>query len=221
MVAVMTVVEPLFDSPRKALHFALNYHLALPRPQMNKMMADGKVQRIELADGTKITVAMPRASPRSAQLRGLDGAATAGMILQRLAELPEPQQLVLMASQMQATLPCSCKAPCCAGFRPNVDWTRCVYKLCVHLAEEAQLSKIKGKKGLSTLPAIRWALVEKYFVPKKRIVLAELAESNSITEQTVIKHRRPIITFLEKEERAGWRTFDELLSEAGIVGTML
>src|SRR5437899_481750 len=118
------MTEPLFDSTRKALRFALNHHMALPRPAMNKLMADGKVQRIVLADGSKITLAAPRATarPGSEQLHGLDGAATAGMVLLHLAQLPEPQQLVLMAGSMPATLPCSCRSACCVGEKRNGEW---------------------------------------------------------------------------------------------------
>lgn len=210
--------EPLFDSPRKALAFALNHHLALPRPMMNKMMADGKVQRIELADGTRITLAAPKGPPRNEQLRGLDGAGTAGIILMHLARLPEPQQLVLMAQSMPPTRPCPCRAPCCTGQRPNSEWVRAILKLCDYLRDEAQLSRVKGKKGLSTSPEMRRALVEKFFVPRRDLVLADLAVKCGVSEQTVITHRRPIVTFLEKQERAGWRAFDDSLGEAGLVG---
>lgn len=212
--------EPLFDSPRKALRFALGHHLALPRPQMNKMMADGKVMRIELADGTKITVAAPKGKPRHESLRGLDGAGTAGMILQKLALLPEPQQLATMASSLQAYLPCACRAPCCLGSRPNAEWSRVVGKLCDYLRDEALLSAIPGKKGMSTKPEMRRALVEKYYAPERKLVLADLAKACHVSQQTVISHQKPIRAFLERQEDAGWRAIDELLAEAGIVGQL-
>lgn len=188
---------------------------------MNRMMADGKVRRIELADGTRITVAAPKGPPRSEQLRGLDGAATAGFILQHLANLPEQQQLALMGESMPSVLPCTCKSPCCAGTKPNPTWARIVSRMCHHLAVEAQLSKIKGKKGLSTSPLLRSMLVEKHFLPRKTMILAAIAERIGVTEKTVIEHRRPIVDYLTKQADAGWRTFDVWLSEAGIVGAIL
>lgn len=214
----MITAEPLFDSTRAALRFALNHHMALPRPAMNKMMADGKVMRITLADGSKITVAQPRGRPRNEQLKGLDGAGTAGMILARLAGLPEPHQLTLMAGSMPAYLPCACGAPCCAREKVNPEWSRAIGKLCDHLRDEAELTKIKGKKGLSTSPVMRRALVEKFFIPKRHIVLEDLARVCGVSEQTVVAHRKPILAYLEKAESQGWRALDVDLSEIGIVG---
>lgn len=214
------MTEPLFDSTRAALGFALNHHLALPRPLMNRMMADGRVRRIELADGTKITVAVPNGPPRSESLRGLDGAAQAGMICAQLATLPEPQQLILMATVLPAMDPCSCRAPCCVGTRPNAAWARAVMRICAHLKEEAQLSKVKGKKGLSTSPELRRALVEKFFLPRQEISLAALAERCNVTENTLHAHRRPIITYLAKTQEAAWVAIGEVFDESGIVGTI-
>ncbi len=212
------VHEPLFASTRDALRFALNYHLSLPRPQMNKMMADGKVMRIELADGSKVTVAAPKASPRSEQLRGLDGAATAGMVLAHLARLTDPQQLVLMAASVPPSFPCACGAPCCSGHKSNNDWKRAVWKICEYLRDEAQLTKIPGKKGLSTSPQLRELLVQRFFNPKNGMTLENLAAIGGCTEQTVIAHRRPIITFLQREQDGAWRNLDVSLSESGMVG---
>lgn len=211
-------VEPLFDSPRTALRFALGHHMALPRPMMNKMMATGQVQRIELADGTKITVALPRGKPRNEQLRGLDGAGTAGGILLHLARLPEPQQLVLMGSSMVALLPCACRAPCCSGVRPNPEWLRSVLKLCEYLRDEAVLSRLPGKKGMSVRPELRQMLVEKYFLPERKISPKELALRFNVSQSTILNHQRPIVEFLERQADLGWPAFDEHLAEAGILG---
>lgn len=213
--------EPLFDSPKAALTFALNYHLGPTRPQMNKMMADGKVKKIDLANGSQVEVEVPvvkRGPQRSNQLKGVDGVAQAGMILQVLARLPEPQQLTLIAYALIPTTVCSCRSACCQGYRANQEWVRTVLKLCDYLRDEAELSKIKGKKGLSTQPLLRRLLVEKFFIPEKNSTLVELAMISGITEQTVIAHRRPILVFLEKQMDDGWRAFDEDLGKAGIVG---
>jgi hypothetical protein len=215
---VNSLLEPLFGSTREAIRFAVNHHITLPRPQMNKLMADGKVMRIELADGSKITVAAPKGPPRSEQLRGLDGAATAGIILAHVARLADQEQLVVLAGSLPFAFPCSCRSPCCSGLRPNPDWQRSVLRLCDHLRDEAELSRVKGKKGMSTHPMMRRLLVEKFFRPAKELSLVELAERCDVTEQTVISHRRPIITFLERTTDAAWRNLDLTLGEAGLVG---
>lgn len=212
--------EPAFDNPRKALVFALNFEMKMPQPVMTRMIADGRMRRIELADGSKVTVAdMSRMSKKRAEgLTGLDGAATAGFVLQVLASLPEAQQLVLMAECMRPTFSCACRAPCCSGNKPNGAWVAAIRTICEHLRDEAQLSRITGKKGMSTTPALRLALVEKFFIPGREFVLTRIAERCDVSEQTVINHRRPIITYLEKQQRAGWRALDEALGSAGIVG---
>lgn len=212
--------DPAFDNPRKALVFALNYQLKMPTPVMTQMIADGRVRRIELADGSRVTVAdMSRiATKRAEGLSGLDGAATAGFVLQVLASLPEQQQLVLIAECLRPALACVCRAPCCSGHRPNRAWVTAINSICDHLRDEAQLSKT-GKKGYSTSPGLRLAIVEKFFVSSRDFVLLRIAERNDVSEQTVVNHRRPILTYLEKQQRAGWRALDEALNSAGIVGT--
>lgn len=215
---IVSKEQPLFDSGKTALRFALNYHMALPRPQMNKMMADGKVVRIELADGTKITVTAPRPAPRSEQLRGLDGAATAGIVLAHLSRLPDEQQLVLMGFSLDASLPCACRSPCCSGSKVNQNWARVVLRICEHLKEEAELTKVPGKKGLSTHPLMRRMLVEKFFLPKRDLSLVDLARKCEVTEQTVIAHRRPILAYLDRMTDLAWRSIDIILDESRIVG---
>lgn len=214
------MTEPSFDSPRRALTFALNYELKMPRPAMTKMMADGKVQRIELADGSKITVAVGYNSSRRRPegLTGLDGAATAGFVLQVLASLPVQQQLVLIAECMRPTTPCSCGSPCCSGERRNSGWITAVRCICDHLRDEAHLSRLPGKKGMSTLPDLRFMLVEKFFVPGREFTYASVAKRFNISEQTVFNHRKPVLAYLTQQQRTAWRAIDEALGFAGIVG---
>lgn len=214
-------IEPLFDSPRKALSFALNHRVHMPRPPMAKLVADETMQRIELADGSRVTVDRRLIlRPRDLQLKGMDGVAQAGMVLYHLGRLSDPQQLVLIAQSVPHALPCACRRPCCSGYTPNPPWTHAVLKLCDHLRDEAQLSRMPGKKGLSTSPWLRRALVEKFFLPSRDLTIAWMAQRSGLSEQTVIVHRRPILTFLEKAERQGWRDFDSFLGDAGIVGEL-
>ena len=192
----------------------------MARPAMNKMVADGKMQKIELADGSKIIVAVmgKTKAKRSEQLKGMDGVAQAGMVLYHLARLPEAQQLVLIAQSVPSALSCACRAPCCSGWRPNPPWTRAILVLCDYLRDEAKLSVLPGKRGMSINPLMRRQLIEKFFVPNREIILSKLAAQCGVSEQTVTRARAPIDTYLEKNERAGWRAFDEHLGAAGIVG---
>lgn len=189
---------------------------------MAKMVAEDGMQRVTLADGSRVTVDRRHIlKPRDMQLKGMDGVAQAGMVLYHLALLPDPQQLVLIAQSMPPTIVCTCRAPCCSGHRANGPWVHAVLKLCDYLRDEAQLSRVPGKKGLSTSPWLRRALVEKFFVRSgQHMTTDEMAARADVSVSTVITHRRPIVTFLEKADRAGWRAFDESLGAAGIVGNL-
>lgn len=214
----------LFDDPRKALRFALNHRPQMPRPAMSRAPAgNSPLQRIELADGSMLMVDRgPRGSKakRNEQLAGMDGVAQAGMVLYHLNRLPAPQQLVLIAQSVPVALPCACRRPCCSGHMPNQPWVHSILVLCDFLQHEAKLSKIKGKKGLSTSPYMRRALVEKFFLPRRLLVLADIAKKADVTEQTVASHNKRIVDYLEDAERKGWRSIDEHLGTAGIVGSL-
>jgi hypothetical protein len=216
------MTAPIFDDPRKALRFALNHRLQMPRPAMNKAPAGNSgLQKLELADGSHVLVSKASTRPkRNENLAGMDGVAQAGFILYHLARLPEPQQLVLIAQSVPVALPCACRAPCCSGERPNDPWVHAILLICDYLRDEAQLSRIKGKKGMSTGPYLRRALVEKFFVPGRSRTTEEIAKKADVSETTVVMHRKPIVTWLEKNENEGWRSFAHHLDVAGIVGTL-
>lgn len=210
--------SPLFDSTHGALRFALNYAGAAPRPIMNKMMADGTLLRKELPDGRRITTGSLMRKSKNPPLRGLDGAAQAAMIARQLDYLTEPQRDCVVAKFKHWVLPCACRSPCCSGYRKNPGWNEAVTRLCAHLKDHAELSRIKGRKGLSTHPQMRRALVERFFVTGKIIILAELAERCNVTPQTVITHKKPIELHLLEQLNAGLGQLDEILSTLGIVG---
>lgn len=211
---------PLWDSTRAALRFALNNSLSLPRPPVNKLMSGGQVRRIELADGTRIVVAASRPRPRDQQLKGLDGAATAGLVLAQLSRLAEPEQLALIARMTAARLPCACRAPCCSGSRENPRYSRAVHRLCEMLRDAAALSKIPGKKGMSTVPALRKALVDGFFSDsgERELSLAKYAKLCEVAEDTVAAHKRMVHGWLRRQEDAAWETFALMLDQQGTVG---
>lgn len=210
----------LFDTTASALRFALNYSGAMPRPVMNKMTAaDPSLKRVEVKvnDEKKVVI---RGSRRrfNGVPRGLDGAAQAGMIAKQLDYLPTEQKDCVIAQYKQWVLPCSCKSPCCSGFMRNPGWSEAVDRLCNHLKDQANLTRVHGRKGLSTHPIMRRALVERFFIPGKTIVLSELAERCEVTPQTVITHKKPIEAYLEAQLRLGMISLDQILTTLGIVG---
>jgi len=212
----------LFDSTHSALRFALNYSASTPRPTMNKMAADGSLQRKEIVTpgGKKIKVTTGSQMRRmaNAPLRGLDGAAQAALIAKQLDYLTDPQKNCVIAQHKAWVLPCACKSPCCSGYRKNTGWNKAVEELCTHLRDEAELSRVKGRKGLSTHPTMRRAIVERFFVPGKRMVLSELAEQCGVTQQTIITHKKPIEQFLTDTLREAMTHLDTILNTLGIVG---
>lgn len=182
---------------------------------MSKMIADGQLVRVELEDGRRVT----RGQRRSSELpHGLEGAGQAALIVRQLDYLEPPQKDCVIARFKSWKLPCTCRAPCCAGFRKNQEWSAAITRICEHLKEHAELSKIKGRRGLSTPPQMRMALVERFFVPEKLLVIAELAEVCGVSPQTVIAHKTPIETHLYSTLRLGLAQMDQILNTLGIVG---
>lgn len=217
----MKAEGPLFDSTHAALKFALNYSGGIASPLMNRMAADGKLQRVEIDDGKRVTVGvgMRMRRPKRPALKGLDGAAQAGMIARELNHLEEAQKHVIIASFKQWVLPCACRQPCCMGYRRNPGWVASITALCEILKNEAQISRVHGRKGLSTHPVMRQALVERFFIPEKPIMLADLAEKCNVTQATIIAHKKPIEAYLADQQSLGLREIDQTLSLLGIVGS--
>lgn len=212
---------PLFESTRAALRFALNHQQSLPSPVMTRMMVKhSRLKLIELADGRKIQVSTKRGRPKDEQLKGLDGSGQAGLILASVARLQHAQQLVVIARSLPATLTCNCRRPCCRGRKPNPEWAEPIERICEYLRDEAALSKVRGKKGLGTHPALRRALVEKHFMPGRDMTLEQLARMFDLTEKTVSTHQKPIRAWLEAQEAAAWSALDERMSVSGLVGFM-
>src|SRR6266478_4639254 len=98
--------EPVFRSTGAALKFAFNF-------------SHGTLQKSFLAK------AMGVPGPSSG-LAGLDGAAQAGMILAELQRLTTLRRYLLTGRYMLPSSPCTCRAPCCRGWRENVIWKQAI-----------------------------------------------------------------------------------------------
>lgn len=222
----MTEVEaPLFDSVTEALVFALNAAQAdMPRPFMNKAMAEAPTRK--LSKKAKALLGEQEERLRTMQLyprayfKGMDKAGQAGFILAKL-DLLEPQQsTVLKGLLMHSYDPCACRAPCCMGQRINPRWDVVVKQMCHILKETGDVIAQPGKRGLSTQPDLRRAIVEGWFM-KEEPALARLARRFHISNITVAAHKNWIIDYLAQAETEAWQEIAPILDQAGITGAIL
>lgn len=208
--------QPLFDSTRAALRFALNYSASAPRSSMNKSMSDGvlgqeAVTELHPSAQWKRTVPLPT---------GLDGAAQAAMIAKQLDQLDERSKDCILALYMNSTIPCSCRSPCCRGHRNNVVWDAAVNRICTDIQFHIASTKAPGKRGMQEHPKLRRALVVRFFSPKGRDTIDSMALEFEVSAQTVISHKKVIEAWCKGSIKAALSTLDEVLSTSGIVGQM-
>lgn len=207
--------RPPFSDSRQALSFALNHSTSsISRPAMTKILE-------EAAASLRAPVDAPSrsgAGGRTASKTGTDGAFLAGVVLRYFSKLLAVQRLTLLARTLTPRQRCECHAPCCSGWRPDRDWDAAVEGLCFVVKEHADLMRVPGKKGMSTPPALRRALVERMFSPHDKRTMAALAELGGVTEVTAYAHKTYITDCLETAEKSGWGALDELLTANNIVG---
>lgn len=149
----------LFRTPQAALVFAFNYSMQ----QQGRPLAD--------------RLASP--APRTGKgLSGNDGAGQAGMIRAELKELTELELAILIARFAPRSTPCTCKNPCCSGYRVNQEWSDAIRVL-----EQAALTQLSGHVSNYRL---RRRLVEKAVGVK--VELKEIAKESGVSEKTVAAH---------------------------------
>ena len=215
----MVVTRAIFSSSRDALVFALNYEdLSIPGPVMNKEMAavptTTKAQRD--ADSKPSRTGPARSIPLGG---GQDRAVTAGWILQRFEQVEKWQKTLLKVMLINPRRICTCGSACCRGWSVKPEWVHYVLMLVEHLKEEADLLKEPGKRGMSTDPALRRALVEDYARPEdKRWSITDLARVTKATSVTVAKHRGVVFAFLYELELTAWEEVNLIFERAGITG---
>lgn len=216
--------QPLFDSVRDALSFALNAtDIEMPRPFMNKAMAsyqakpktkkEKEAAALMEEEGKRMNL-YPRCT-----FRGMEKAAQAGFILKQIEKLDRPQSTLLKGVLTHPYDPCSCRSPCCSGRRVNPRWYAALTQMCDLLKDEADLLRIPGKKGLGTQPHLRTLIVEGFFL-KTELGVAHLARASQLSRITVDKHQSLIIPYLVETEEQAWFNIAPILDQAGIVGTI-
>lgn len=218
------MTRALFSDARAALRFALNHEdLSIPGPVMNKEMA--AIPDPGAHGGTGILkqqVARSSRTPSSVPLGGMsDRTVMAGWILQKLESLAYIDKTVLKAVLINPRRICSCGAACCRGWSVKTEWVNSVRGICEHLKTEAEITRVAGKRGLSTDPRLRSALVEDYCrVEKHRASITELCKITEAATVTVAKHRELIHAALSEIEVRAWGDITAIFDATGITGDL-
>jgi hypothetical protein len=221
-----------FDDSRKALVFALNAHqVTVPTAYMNKAMAAVKFEAKRkskalkaLHDAEEAFQAQKRsyslARISTPPLRGLNAAHQAGVILFHFRRLDAIHQTVLTGLLTKAYLPCLCRRPCCSGWTPTERWVEAVRQACETIRTEADILRAPGRKGLSSQPGLREALVKQYFTKNERTI-TDLAERAGVTAVTAARHKEWVYGWMEQTEAGAWAAIEPILDQAGITGPHL
>jgi hypothetical protein len=182
--------EPIFTSAHAALKFAFNFsHGTLKKNFLAAAMGGGGSGR---------------------GLGGLDGAAQAGMILCELEQLDAVRRRCITARMAPQTEPCSCKSPCCRGYREASEWAAAIEYLTQYVLTE-------GLTGTKSYHRLRRGVVLRHFGVK--ISLIDIAAACSVNRDTASDLNKRVVTRLRDEERIGLHEIDGRLKAAGIVGS--
>jgi hypothetical protein len=230
-----------FDDTRKALEFALNFEGHAKTSVMSSILAQmshlpRKVSQTarkrllrqyrddpELMEFVKSLLSAELKTRRSRTMapppspKGLAGAFLAGHILAHFGRLERHRQDILAARTARAYDRCACGSPCCCGWRRRPVWAQAVVEVCKHLELVADVTRQPGKRGLSTNPAMRVAIVEDYFL-NGGMSLTDIARIGQVVLATAGAHREMIRSYLEQEEDSGWTDLAHIFDQAGITG---
>jgi len=180
--------DTLFRTARGALLFATNYsHGQTKKPFLAKMVGGGKPGR---------------------GLGGLDGAGQAGMILAAMSRLPKEQQALLIARFTTPTTPCSCRSPCCRGFRYEPDWEDAVAFLVEHIG-------IRGLTGTVSHYRLRRALVLRYLGQGESFV--EVAKQCHVNRDTASARYKKVKEYLGDQEKRAYWELEGHLKDGGVI----
>jgi hypothetical protein len=232
---------PIFDSTRGALVFALNISgdVKMPAPFMSKAMAEGirkkrkpkkksygaeidKLLQAEdpLEEERRQYAELVRAAFRPGQLKltAMERSAQAGFILQEFAKLKPIHQVVLTGILTRSHTPCACRRPCCSGWSENSKWSAAVTATCLMLKDSGEDQREPGKRGFSTVPVLRKAVVEQIF-SGKALTMTDLAALAEVSLVTAAKHRAWIVELMDQVIDEAWQEADAHFDAVGIVGS--
>lgn len=152
-------------------------------------------------------------------LAGLDRAHLAGYILATFERLDVSHKMVLKGLLLQSTFDCSCGAPCCQRWRRNPLWAATVVETVEYLKSVGDVLR-DGKRGLSTQPELRLAIVEQFYTKDERS-LTDIARQYGVSMTTAARHREWICEYLAQEENAAWLQLAPIFDQAGITGHIM
>ena len=213
-----TANGPSFDSVIKALRFAFNSGLGrIPQPSAMRTLAE-QLEHERQTKGRGPEETRRRWDDGSVKhLQGLDRTAQAAFILAVVGRLDQNHQNLLAARFTNPRTDCECGSPCCRGWRMTKSWDSAVGAICLTLQTEGEVTKVPGKRGLSTEPRLRRALVEQ-FVHPTGVSVRQLSLSFDLSQITVAKHSGWIGTFLDQEYQEAMTEVSLLFDQAGVTG---
>lgn len=183
----------LFKSANAAVRFAVNYgndgHIE--RSAMNKITDTSKGADTGLEQGQ------------------------AGAIQAMIKGTGEFHEACLIARSAAHKIPCSCGSACCSKYRPNWIWLEAINYLALEIKNVLNKEKSDGTRGITDNPAMRRAIVAKYF--GERIKIGELAKAVEVSDATVSSHNGKIIRILKHSEGEAWSLIEERLRIAHII----
>ena len=159
-----------FSSGHDALVFAFNVSdQAYDRPMMNRLAAP---------------------SIGKGGLAGLEAPAQAGMIRAEVQTLGKLAEAIIIARIAPRSVPCHCRSACCAGHRPNKEWTDAISVL-------ADYVRTTALAGCTANGMMRREYVVRYFTRKDdRISLEALADKHDIHRDTASAHAAKVALLL-------------------------
>jgi hypothetical protein len=190
---------PLFKSAHAAVTFALHY---------------SNTDHVERSPVSKASDTHKGSGGKG--LIGLDGAAQAGMILSVLKSIGELHEAPIISRVSKKRLPCNCGSACCSGYKPNWAWRDSIRFLATEMKSLMDKGREEGKRGVTDNPAMRQAIVAKYF--GESVKINELAKACEVSDVTVASHLGKINRLLKKIEGEAWEQLEDQLRAKGVVG---
>lgn len=211
---------PLFPSSREALTFAANYKsAAIKTPAMYRMLVE--MQKADKEAQQEDGKAKRKPTNTLVTYSAMDKAGQSGFLLQVVGRLPDAAVHHMMAAVLKPRDVCSCRQPCCQGWRNNGEFIDALRLVDADLYEWLEAQKTPGKKTVYTLtPALRVEIVRQFFDRESKQSQEGLAIRFGLSEATIAAHQKKIGKHLTGVIRSAFTQLDDVLTTAGIVGAL-
>jgi hypothetical protein len=191
--------DPLFASAHAALTFAFNY---APEQYAPSTMAN-LIKGGTLGSGKGLV--------------GMDGAGQAGMILCEVARLGdrrdekaftgESHPYFLAARFAPHNMPCSCRNPCCVGYKPTNAFTEAMFWITHAAVEQLHDTSVNYR--------LRRGLVLRFYGERQN--MSELAKFAGVHRDSASQHNAKLLPWLRQEDGAAMHAAIYRLKEIGMV----